>query len=283
MSAATKRFAVIGHPVAHSLSPTVFGALFAAHHVDATYERVEVSPAGLEGFIAGMRSPSPTFHGLSVTLPHKERILSFLDEVGPRATRAGAVNTVVRDDGGGVRGFNTDVVGIVDALHSLRPLSGLRWLILGAGGAARAAMVAAEESGAASVAVHNRTPERAAGLVRAFAGTLPLSHGGLDETLGPALARADVVVNATSLGLGPDDASPLGDGACLEARHLVLDTTYGAHVTALEQAATRASAAFVGGRDMLVAQALAQYVLFTGRQAPLDVGALRPLLGGART
>lgn len=279
---ARHRFAVIGAPVAHSLSPLIFSALFDAAGLSASYHRREVRADELGAFVRGLRTDERELDGLSVTLPHKEAILALLDEVSPLARRVGAVNTVVVRERGTLWGTNTDVEGVRRALESTgADLTGARWLVLGAGGAARAAVVAALDSGARSVAVHNRSPARAADLARELAGPCAIAHGGLDDDLLPALERCDVVVNATALGLRPDDESPLPAGARLGGRHTVLDTVYGAHVTPLETAARAQGARFACGRRMLVEQALVQFEAFVERSSPIDAAEVMQRLGFA--
>jgi 3-dehydroquinate dehydratase/shikimate dehydrogenase len=253
----TRVYGVIGDPVGHSLSPAMQNAGFAVRRMNAVYLPFlvhdlkdfldSVDPLGIRGF--------------SVTLPHKERILRYLDGCDPLAARIGAVNTVVVRGGGKLYGYNTDYVGVLRALEKRMPLRGSRVLILGAGGAARAVAFALAQAGA-SVCVTARRPARAKSLARAAGGeAIPRNH----------VAREffDAIVNATPVGMHPRT----GDSP-LEARELncrlVFDTIYRPRVTKLLQLAVRRKIEIVSGLEMFVAQGTAQWEIWTGERAPVD-------------
>lgn len=254
----TRVYGVIGDPVAHSLSPAMHNAGYLARRLDAVYLpfRVRdlrdflgaVGPLGLAGF--------------SVTRPWKERILPHLDECDPLAARIGAVNTVVVRRGGSLYGCNTDYVGVLQALERRVRLAGSRVLILGAGGAARAAAFALAQAGAI-VCVCARRPQEA----RRLAGAVG----------GEAVARRrlrreffDAIVNCTPVGAPPRlRESPLAAQE-LNCR-LVFDTVYRPRATKLLRLARRRGIEGVEGLEMLLAQGAAQWEIWTGQRAPVDV------------
>lgn len=251
----TRVYGVIGHPIAHSLSPQMQNAAFQARRVDAVYLPFLVRD--LKDFLDAIRPLS--IAGFSVTLPHKETILRHLDDCDPLAAKIGAVNTVVVRGGGRLYGYNTDYVGVLRALEQTIPLRGSRVLTFGAGGVARAVAFALTQAGA-SVCVCARRPERAKALARAVGG----------QAIRRASLRReffDAIVNATPVGMHPAAArSPL------EARELncrlVFDTIYRPRVTKLMQLAARRGIEIVSGVEMFVAQGAAQWEIWTGERAP---------------
>jgi shikimate dehydrogenase len=266
-SAGTRVAAVIGHPVAHSLSPAIHNAAFAACGLDWTYVAFDVAPGEAGGALAAMRALG--LAGLSVTMPHKEDVARAVDGLSPTAAALGAVNTVV-PDASGLLGDSTDGAGFVDALrldHDYDP-AGRRCVVVGAGGAARAVVLALAGAGAAEVAVVNRTPERgerAAALAGERGRVVALS-----EAAGE-VSRADVVVNATPLGMAgvADDALAV-DSAWLRAGQVVADLVYRPRDTPLLRAAAERGVRPVDGLGMLVHQAAHQFRLWTGLDPPVD-------------
>ncbi len=166
-----RRLAVLGHPIGHSLSPALQSAAFRAAGLPWSYQAWDVPPGDLEAALAQVRA-DPRWAGVNLTIPHKEAALALLDRIDPAARRIGAVNTVVREDGGALVGYNTDGTGFLRDLeeHGLPPgrLAGRRALVLGAGGAARAVVFALLEAGMA-VVIANRTAARARALARELA------------------------------------------------------------------------------------------------------------------
>jgi shikimate dehydrogenase len=225
----------------------------------------------LAGAIAGVRALG--IRGVGISMPYKQAVIPLLDAMSPLAARISAVNTVV-NDGGVLTGHNTDAIGAVRALEEVRPLTGARLLLLGAGGAARAIAHGAREAGAL-VCVANRD----VGKAEAIAASVGASARGLDEA-----ARAgdyDVVVNATSVGMAEvDPSSPVPEGA-MRAGQVVMDIVYKPIETELVRAARRRGAAAVHGGRMLLHQAARQFELYTGAIAPLEAmdAALRAQIG----
>lgn len=262
---------LIGHPVGHSLSPCIHNAAFKAQGVDLVYLAFDVAPEHLADAFSGIRALG--FRGLNVTVPHKEAVLGLLDEVDPLAERVGAVNTVV-NRAGRLEGYNTDVTGFAQALKLVVPEGGrgLRCLVAGAGGAARAVLAALVDEGAESVYVVNRTFARAEGLCRTASRwgrtrCLPAS----ERELPVVAAQADLLVNATSVGLGSkvkDSPVPVD---ILHSGLAVVDLVYGKGPTYLVRRARECGARAVDGVEMLLAQAGLAYRLWTGNEPPMDV------------
>jgi shikimate dehydrogenase len=270
-TALTGLVAVLGHPVAHSLSPSMHNAAFRAQGVDMVYLAFDVHPDSLGQALEGLRALGA--RGANITLPHKETVAPLLDTLAPAAARLGAVNTIVNDQGSFV-GHNTDVAGFLAALRTVRPegAQGIRSLVFGAGGAARAIVAALIEDGAAAVWIHNRTEQRAGALcdsarVWGASSCRVATAADLED-----LAReVDLLVNATSVGLSPkvkDSAVPVD---IVDSHHVVLDLVYGPQPTALVAAAAAKGATALDGREMLVMQAADSYRLWTGLEPPLQV------------
>jgi shikimate dehydrogenase len=252
---------VIGAPVRHSLSPAIHNAAFAACGLDWTFVAFEVPEGGGPDAVAAMRALR--LGGLSVTMPHKGAVAAAVDECTPVAARLGAVNAVVPRPDGALVGHNTDGAGFVAALRAdgVEPC-GVHTVVLGAGGAARAVVAALAEAGAASVVVVNRTRHRAMA-----AAALAGAAGRVGDAA--EVASADLVVNATSVGMGRADV-PI-DPALLRPGQVVADIVVHPVDTALLRAARAAGATTVDGLGMLVHQAALAFGLWTGREAPVAV------------
>jgi shikimate dehydrogenase len=260
---------VIGSPVRHSLSPLLHNTAFAEMGLNWISLAFEVAPGLAAVALEGMRALG--LAGLSVTMPHKADAAAAVDECSEVAMRLGAVNCVVNRNGR-LRGENTDGAGFIASLARGAGFDpeGWRCLVIGAGGAARAVVLALAESGAADVAVVNRTPERAAE-VAALAG----SRGRVAETDEADVAQAELVVNATPVGMagsatGPDDEGWLVPPGLLHQGQVVADLVYAPRPTRWLAAAADAGARTVDGLGMLVHQAAAQLELWTGMDPPAD-------------
>lgn len=245
--------AVIGSPVQHSLSPALHNAAFQAAGLDWVYVAFEVAPGGAAGALDAMRTLG--LGGLSVTTPHKEDVAAAVDSLAPAAELLRSVNTVVWSDDQLV-GHSTDGDGFVASLGASDVVvAGSSVTIVGAGAAARSVVDALGRAGAAEIVVVNRTPERAAEV----AALAPVGRVG---SVGD-VAGADIVVNATSVGLATDEL-PF-DPALLRAGQVVADLVYHPLETALLRAAADQGCATVDGLGMLVHQAALQQQLWTGR------------------
>lgn len=261
-----QRAGVIGDPVAHSLSPAMQQPALDALGVAATYELWPATSAELPARIAGLRAPD--ILGANVTVPYKLAVMPLLDEVSPLARRAGAVNTIVRR-GDRLVGENTDIAGFATALREVCADAGSRRaLILGAGGAARAVVLALESLGVTRIAVANRTRDRLDRLAADLAPT-PLSAVAYDDiALREALHMATLLVNATAAGWhrGETPLSPALLDA-LPGEALVVDLTY--RDTDLLVAARQRGLATLDGLPMLVHQGARALELWTGHEAPV--------------
>ncbi len=251
--------AVIGSPVAHSLSPTLHRAAFAAAGLDWSYVAFDMPAGSGAAAVAAMRVLG--LLGLSVTTPLKAEVAAAVDRLAPAASALASVNTVVREDDALV-GHSTDGDGFVASLRAADvDLKGACIVVVGAGGAARSVVDALGRAAAAEVIVVNRTPERAAA---AAALAAVARVGALCD-----VAAADVVVNATSVGMGADEL-PFDVGV-LRPGQVVADLVYHPLDTSLLRAAAAIGCRTVDGLGMLVHQAVAQQVLWTGRRPDPDV------------
>jgi shikimate dehydrogenase len=259
---------LLGHPVAHSLSPAMHNAAFAALGLPHHYETRDVEPDRLEDFVDALRRDDVL--GANVTIPHKERVLRYMDEAGKEARRISAVNTIVRR-GARLTGENTDVYGFERAISEPAPgqklFAGGTVLLLGAGGAARACAVVLLERGNA-VQVASRTRARAEQLAAGIDvdGRRPTA---VRWPTPSDLAAVDGVVNATPLGLHGED--PLA-GMEIHERLRVADLVPTAAMTPLvKRARAVKNGVVVDGLSMLLYQAARSFTLWTGREAPLAV------------
>lgn len=261
---ATQVAGVIGDPIRHSLSPVLLNAAFEACGLDWVYVAFPVGAGDAARALDGMRALG--IDGLSVTMPHKADVAALVDERTPQAAALGAVNCVVRD-GERLVGHNTDGAGFLAGLAAetgfdVRDRS---VLVLGAGGAARAVIAAVAAAGAGSVVVANRSAERgelAATSAGAVGRAVPV------DALAGIVPSVDLVVNATSVGMGDDPASPL-DPALLRAGQVVVDLVYQPLVTTLVAGARERGVTVTNGLAMLVHQAALAFTLWTGVDAPI--------------
>lgn len=254
---------VVGHPIAHSRSPLIHGHWLAEHGIAGTYERIDVRPEDFPAFLQGLRAAG--FAGGNVTVPHKEAAFRLADVLTARASKIGAVNTLVLDEAGRVHGDNTDALGFIAHLdQSLgragsEPMAGTA-LVLGAGGAARAVVVGLIERGLTRILVANRTFARAEALVALD----PARVAALDwSRLPEALAEADLLVNTTALGMTGHpplvlDLTPLPSDAA------VADIVYAPLETPLLAAARARGFRAVDGLGMLLHQAVPGFTCWFG-------------------
>ncbi|MBX5476982.1 MAG: shikimate dehydrogenase [Clostridia bacterium] len=272
-----RRFAVVGWPVAHSLSPRLHNAAFRAVRSPHLYEAVAVPADGFAAFAATVRSDAMSWGGFNVTIPHKTAAALAADELRPAAAALGAANAVAVGPGGRLVADNTDAAAALHVLRERRdPAPGGTALVLGAGGAARAAVWALARWGAGRVVVAARDVEKARALLTDVRGALEPGATELaavalaPETLHGALRDARVIVNATPVGLADPDASPLEDGAWEIVRPggLCFDMVYGPRRTRLLRQAALAGWDAVDGIDMLVRQASLSWELWFGGPAP---------------
>jgi 3-dehydroquinate dehydratase/shikimate dehydrogenase len=254
---ATRIYGVVGDPIAHSLSPAIMNAAFRRENVNAVYLALHAKT--LKDLLTCIREIP--IHGISVTMPYKEAILPQLDNTDSHTTKIGACNTVVRAQDGKLYGFNTDTAGIVRPLERrLTALEGARILVIGAGGAARAAVFGLKERGA-EVYILNRS----------LANAKKLAHQARARIMKrPDLKKVsfDVIINATPVGMGNTRETPLQDKE-INARY-VFDMVYDPPETRLLKLAKERGAQIIPGIEMFVHQAARQFEIWTGKPAPWD-------------
>jgi shikimate dehydrogenase len=255
--------AVIGYPIRHSISPIIHNAAFRALDLDWVFTAFEVAPGRAAAAVEGARDLG--LAGLSVTMPHKADVVRALDQLTPTAEALGAVNTVVRQGSRQLVGDNTDGAGFLDAVRTDEGFdpAGRRCLVVGAGGAARAVVLALAGAGAAEVIVANRTPSRAEDAAALAPG---VARAGTTEEAD----AAELIVNATPQGMAGDLSLPVPTGS-LGPGQLVVDLVYHPAHTRLVEAAHKQGAAAVNGLGMLIHQAAHAFRLWTGEDPPLEV------------
>ncbi len=267
------KLGIIGFPIGHSISPVFQQTALDCLGMDAVYQAWEVKPEDVGAFLQGIRSPDVL--GINVTVPHKETVIPFLDQVDDWAAAAGAVNTIVNREGL-LTGHNTDGTGFLRALREAGGFDprGRRVLVLGAGGAARGVVLALIREGVGRLTIANRTVERARQLSRIAQDNGLEAHAialkGSD--LVAASASAELIVNCTSMGMshGPDQTGTPLSANLLSSTTLVNDLVYNPTETPLLREAVRAGASTLGGIHMLVYQGAASFEMWTGRDAPVE-------------
>jgi shikimate dehydrogenase len=269
----TRRCFIIGHPVTHSRSPMIHGHWLAEHGLTGSYERVDVAPTDVPGFIARLRAGE--FVGGNVTVPNKEIVLPLLDEASATARAMGAANTLWME-GGILRGDNTDAYGFLAHLDVCVPgwaeRSGTA-LILGAGGAARAVIHGLVERGLSRILLVNRSPERAVELAASFPGTVEVR---LWQDVARLVAESDLIVNTTSLGMHGQPPLEV-DLSTLRPGTIVDDIVYVPLETPLLAEARRRGGVPVDGLGMLLHQAVPGFERWFGVR-PQVTAALRAKL-----
>ena len=270
----TQLVGILGYPLAHSISPAVQQAAFDHYGLPVRYEAWSTPPDALGDEVSKLREGK--YLGASVTIPHKEGVGAYLDGVDAWATSIGAVNTIVRE-GSDLMGYNTDAYGFIKSLKEIGGFDprGKRVLLLGAGGAARAAVFGLATEGISSLVIANRTLHRARSLVEDIRGSI--AHVSAVSMDGAALeessATADLIVNSTSIGMAHGDAegrTPL-DARLIPSRALAYDIVYNPPETPLLNEARKAGARTLGGLPMLIYQGEAAFQRWTGRDAPIEV------------
>jgi len=256
-----KLYGIIGHPLGHTMSPPLHNWGFQALGVPGEYRMFPVELSMLAAMMEQVRTLP--IAGLSVTIPHKVAVMPFLDGISERAKDVGAVNTVFWD-GPRLRGENTDVHGFLAPLRLL-PRPPRSALVLGAGGAARAALAGLRELGVDRVTVSNRSADKAISLAKEFmVHTLPW-----DER---ARAEAELVINTTPLGMKGQrqNQSPWPESTCLSAKQIAYDMVYNPQQTPFLTEAARNGSRTIDGLSMFVHQAAEQFRLWTGQSFNLD-------------
>jgi len=254
----TALYCVLGDPVAHSLSPVMLNRAFAHHGLNAVYLAFRVT--NLKAAIGGLRALD--IRGASITLPHKSRVMAYLDDIDPVAAKIGAVNTIINNNGRLI-GKNSDVTGALDALRAETELAARKVLIIGAGGAARAIGYGVHTAGA-RVTITNRSPQTGSDLATDLeVDFLPLAE--------ISTGSFDILINTTPVGMHPDvEAVPIPSGI-LSPGMLVMDIIYNPLETTLLKTAARTGCRTIDGVAMFINQGARQFEWWTGRKAPVDI------------
>src|SRR5712671_6430825 len=256
MDAATRVYGVAGDPVAHSLSPVIMNAALRRENVNGVYLALHAKT--LKDLLSCVRDIP--IHGLSITMPYKESVLRHLDNTDSHTTKIGACNTVVRAQDGKLYGFNTDAAGVVRPLEQRITLEKAKILVLGAGGAARAAVFGLKERGA-EVYILNRTAGPAQKLAHQ-------ARARIAKRADLKKLTFDVIINATPVGMGNTRESPLNENE-INARY-VFEMIYDPAETRLMKLAKERGAEVIPGIEMFVHQAARQFEIWTGKPAPWD-------------
>ena len=264
LTGTTKNLAVIGWPIAHSLSPVLQNAAIEKAGIDYVYTALPVKPEDLPAAVNGLKALQ--FRGWNVTIPHKTAIMELLDEIDEDARIIGAVNTVVNDDGH-LKGFNTDVTGFIQALldKGFTPKDKTA-VLLGAGGAARAVVWGLLKAGVKAIRIGVRTPAKVQPLVEEFGryGAISVKHWESEE-FAAELAQADLLVNTTPLGMTPKvDAMPPVDWSKVKEGAFVYDIIYTPAETRFLREARENGHLTLNGEGMLAGQGAAAFVKWTG-------------------
>lgn len=262
INSSTKICMGIGDPIKQSLGPVLHNIGYGALGIDDKFVYVSsrVKPEALKDFMNGARAMG--LRGITCTLPHKEAVMEYLDEIDDDAQKIGAVNTIVNNEGI-LKGYNTDFIGVIKPLKSITGLKGKKAAVIGAGGAAKAFIYGLITEGC-EVTVYNRTTDKAKALAERF----NCAYSPLDEQSG--IKNADIVCNASSVGLAGSkmaDKSPV-DADKLSSNQIVFDAVYAPLETKLLKDAKVVGANIIHGTEMLLYQGDAQFKLYTGYDAP---------------
>ena len=270
----TATIALLGHPVAHSISPPMQQAALDAFGVGARYEAWDVAPGEVAAAVERLRGEGVL--GANVTVPHKVELLQRADEVDALAEQVGAVNTIVPREGR-LHGANTDVAGVLRTLADAGvDVAGAEIVLIGAGGAARAVVVAMRAEGSSRLTIANRTPANAEALIGLGGDTMAVRIAPLDAAsplLRGAMERARLVIHSTTLGMrhGPDESATPVPAELFAAGQAALDLVYIPERTPFLRAAEAAGAQPIGGLGMLVYQGAESFRMWTDREPPTEV------------
>lgn len=263
ISAKTKICMIIGDPVDHSLSPAMHNEAYKYLHIDGEYIYLgaNIKIEKLKDAVDAVRALH--IRGLTCTIPHKVKVLKYIDEVDKTAQMIGAANTIVNTNGV-LKGYNTDWFGVVTPLEEMTYLKDKNISVIGAGGASRAIVYGMKERGA-KVAIYNRTIESARQLAHEFdCKVYPIQDH-------RRILESDIIVNATSVGMGDlEGQSPIPENA-LRKEQIVFDIVYTPYETELLKMAKKKGARLIHGMEMLLYQGTAQFELYTGIKAPVEV------------
>lgn len=266
----TKNFGVIGHPIGHSLSPAMQNAGIQAAGLDAVYIAMPVMEAELGQAVDGLRTLG--FRGFNVTIPHKQAVMEYLDEIDEDARIIGAVNAVSIKDGR-LKGYNTDMAGFLQGMysHGFSP-KGTHAVLLGAGGAARAIIWGLIKEGVKSLAIGVRNVPKVQPVAEYFRPYMDIQvMDWQSEAFCRRLQKAQLLVNSTPLGMAPHvDAMPPVDFGLVSKDAFVYDIVYTPAETMFLRTAREHGCRTLNGEEMLVGQGAEAFRLWTGRQLPVE-------------
>lgn len=263
---------ILGHPIGHTLSPSMHNVAANIHKISISYSAYDVKPENLKDAIDGIRALS--IDGVNVTVPHKTAVIPYLDEISPEARQIGAVNTITRN-GEKLVGSNTDMYGFITAIKENGGVDpgGKRIFVYGAGGAARAVVYGLAMEKAMEITIANRTESKAVSLAVEVIQSEPETNlkaiGFGSNKLFDSLSMADIIVNATSLGMGGADEFPPG-AIKFNKNQLVVDIVYRPLITPLLARAREDGAKTLDGLWMLIHQGASSFRLWTGKSFPVD-------------
>ncbi len=267
-------YGIIGYPVKHSKSPTFQTAAFQSLGINAVYVPFHVKPEDLEKAVEGIKALS--VKGVNITIPHKEEVIKYVNEISEEVKFIGAANTIENIDGY-LKAYNTDAYGFIRGLKELlekaeKDISDLSFLVLGAGGASRAVVYGLLKEGTKKIYLANRTLEKAEKLISDFKQLNRI----VEKTIEPVrldkvedyLDKVDVIVNTTSVGLHPED-KPLFDYEKIMKKHIIVDIIY--KKTPLLKKAEEKGCLWQDGLPMLLYQGVRSFEIWTKREAPVEV------------
>lgn len=268
-----KLLGILGHKLAHTLSPVMHTASCNKLNLNYTYGVLDISPEMLAGTVSAIRKTG--FRGINVTVPYKQSIMPLIDEVTEEATIIGAVNTIV-NDAGKLIGYNTDVFGVQISLKPYADrIQGNHVIVFGAGGAARAVCYAvAKYFTPKQITVANRTSAKAEVLANEFSKKFPsitFFCAKNDQEAKRAIESASVIINTTTLGMSPQThLHPLPQNSEIHKEHIVFDIVYNPIETTLLKLARKAGATAITGIEMLIGQGAKAFELFTQQPFPTE-------------
>jgi len=272
ISSKTRLCCLIGHPVDKSLSPIMHNEAFRAKGLDYVYLAFDVDDLYLKEAVEGLRALK--VKGFNVTMPYKVAILNLLDKINEDASLVGAVNTVVNDKDKLI-GYNTDVDGIISALESkVNSLKGLKALLIGAGGAARACIVALVSKGCNEIIIMNRTFDNAKQMAEDLSKKLSMNYN-LEklniDSLKKAISSVDIIINTTPIGTYPNLDESVIPQELIRKDLIVFDVVYNPKKTKLIRDAEKMGARTIPGYEMFIGQGASSFKLWTGIDAPIDI------------
>jgi len=274
INGSTKLTGIIGHPITHSVSPQMHNAAYAKLGLNYCYVPISVKPEDLERALEGIRILG--FAGVNVTIPHKEAVISHLDEVTKLARVIGSVNVILNQEGRLI-GYNTDGPGFIDSLKEDAgfDVKDKRALILGAGGGAKAVAMTLAQDGIKNLVISDLIYEKAENLceyINSHFGIAPYACPANSNELRKVIDKCDLIVNASPVGMSPNtNASPLSDDIRIPNSAVAYDLVYNPMETKFLKQAKASGAKTVSGLGMLIRQGALAFSLFTEEEAPVKV------------